>query len=63
MHAPRPNNSRRRNDEAVVKNHEADTAPDPNGDNLPSDKPHHEAEEELNPHFGPLRRPDKARGD
>jgi hypothetical protein len=64
---PEPNRSRRSDDrsddEAVAKNRKADTAPNPAGDNLPSDKPHQEAEEQLNPHYGQLRRPDKARGD
>lgn len=63
MNAHEPNRARRTTEEAEKENRDADTAPGPQGDNLPSDAPHQVAEEELNPHFGPLRRPSRARGD
>lgn len=63
MNAHEPDQARPDPERAEEENREADTAPGPQGDNLPSDAPHQVAEEELNPHFGPLRRPDRARGD
>lgn len=63
MKASEPDEANAAEAAAAEENHDADTAPGPQGDHLPSDEPHQIAEEQLNRHYGSLRQPNRSRGD